>query len=125
MNSTAKKVFLIILASFAIEALIGFAAYKFYIDRDFVSSDTDPVQTVEGTVINDKTLILLFTHAGDDSEGNPVEKEIIIQGTIKHDDIPYYPDKAQYVIVTCGDPELLLQGKTALTSHGYTNIMET
>ena len=54
-----------------------------------------------------------------------MKKEIIIQGTITHDDIPDYPDKEQYVIVTCGDPELLLQGKTALTSHGYTNIMET
>lgn len=122
MNSTAKKIMLIILASFVLEAFVGFIAFRVY--SNMSAAETESAPTVDSIPINDDTLIILFTHAGNDVDGNPIEKQIYIQGSVSIDDIPYYPDKEQLVIVSCKDPELLLHGKTALVKQGYMNLME-
>jgi len=122
MNSTAKKIILIILASFVLEAFVGFIAFRVYTNMS--AAETESAPTVDSIPINDDTLIILFTHAGNDVDGNPIEKQIYIQGSVSIDDIPYYPDKEQLVIVSCKDPELLLHGKTALVKQGYMNLME-
>ena len=122
MNSTAKKIMLIILASFVVEAFVGFVAFRIYSNMPVV--DNESATSAEGIPINEDTLIIIFTHAGNDVDGNPIEKQIYIQGSVSIDDIPYYPDKEQLVIVSCKDPELLLHGKTALVKQGYMNLME-
>ncbi len=120
--STKQKVVWIIIVSFLIQFLVGLIGMNIYMRMPSRSETT--TTTLDSIPLNEDTMIILFTHAGDDEEGNPVEKQIFIQSVIRDGDIPVYSDKEQYVIVTCPDRELLNNGKAALTGMGYTNIVE-
>ncbi len=120
--STKQKVVWIIVVSFLIQFLIVLVGINVY--SKMPSKPETTGTTLDTIRLDDETLIILFTHAGDDAEGNPVEKQIYIQSVIRDGDIPSYNDKEQCVIVTCPDRELLDNGKAALTSMGYTNIEE-
>ena len=75
MNSTAKKIMLIILASFVVEAFVGFVAFRIYSNMPVV--DNESATSAEGIPINDDTLIIIFTHAGNDVDGNPIANATI------------------------------------------------
>ncbi len=114
------KIALIILASFAIPFIIGFFAFYFYSNMSATAETT--ATTVDSIPIDDDTLIILFTHASDDADGNPVENQIFIQEQIRKGDIPVYSDLDQPVVVSCRNSELLDNAMSALKASGYTNI---
>ncbi len=111
------------LAPVVIILLIIGIIVKMNVDSEIARTPETTTHTVVGTPLNDDTLIILFTHAGDDAEGNRIDQEVIIQNEIKDSDIPYFDDHDQLVTITCKNPTRLRDAENALRAHGYNNIM--
>ena len=120
MNETKKKILWFVAIFTLASLMVSVASYNILFSMQPMK--TSEQTTVESIPLNEDTLIILFTHAGDDAEGKPVEKQIFIQESIKKGDIPVYDDKEQVISITCKNNILLENAEIALKSMGYTNI---
>ena len=120
MEGSKKKVLTVSIVIFAILWVGGLFAFTLYMNSTSPVATTET--TIEGTVINENTLIIIFSHAGDDGDHFANERRVLIQDSIKPGDIPLYVDREQLIIVSCQNPRLLADGESALRSMGYTNV---
>jgi len=119
MRKKYRMIIIILLISFAFIGVGGYAAHDAYVKHKEAEASAEGSETP----LDENSLIVLFTNAGTDADGNPVEDRVIIQGSIRSGDLPNYPDKDQAVVITCQNPDLLANCEAALKSMGYTNVV--
>ena len=111
-------------------ALVVFMSFLFSVARfnldtaSAVMHETTPSDPRLANVsdLDTNAVTIIFSHADDDANGNPVKKTIAISDASQNANIPNYEDKDQAIIISGSNKALLNQVRTALKSKGYTDI---